>query len=306
MCRHSILDAVPTHMRRHLPAWTRHFPTWFAPFSALFRYHAQRTWAPLYVHGLCSTASRKSIQPLAAVVVPGNDDPLQRFITDSPWLTAPLEILLAQRAEELLGGRDAVLIIDDTCLTKFGTKSVGVARQYSGQVGKLTNCQCLVSLILAQHDIPLPLALRLFLPLEWTNDAARCEAIGVPSEHRSPLTKWELALCELDRVRQHVTFGVDAGYGVNARFRRALSARGLLWSVGITRTQTVYPAEVRLIPIPKHFRGREPKYPTTSARPFGGRADVERGRLAQRSLASRYQGCAFRSIRRRLCPAGRW
>ncbi|AZI45009.1 hypothetical protein EHF33_19110 (plasmid) [Deinococcus psychrotolerans] len=108
------------------------------------------------------------------------------------------------------------------------------------------------------------------------------------------MTKWELALRKLDCVREYVTFGVvlaAAGYGVNARFRQALSARVLFWSGGITRTQTVYPAEVRLSPILRHFRGRRPKYPTTS-RPFGGRASAERSRLAQRNvdLASRHQG----------------
>ncbi|WP_104989959.1 IS701 family transposase [Deinococcus sp. NW-56] len=254
-------------MARSLPRWTRHFPTWFAPFLVHFRHRAQRTWAPLYVRGLCSTVHRKSMQPLAAVVAPGKENHLQQFITDSPWLTEPLETLLAQRAQQMLGGKDAVLIIDDTCLTKFGTKSVGVARQYSGQVGKITPCQCLVSLTLAQHDLPVPLALRLFLPQEWTNDPARLRAAGVPLEHQPPQTKCELALKELDRVRPHVTFGMvlaDAGYGVNARFRQALTERGLLWSVGITRTQTVYPRDVRLIPIPRIFRGRKPTHPTPS------------------------------------------
>ncbi|MEF2280500.1 IS701 family transposase [Deinococcus sp. YIM 134068] len=254
-------------MARPLPRWTRHFPTWFAPFLTHFRHRAQRTWAPLYVRGLCSAAHRKSMQPLAAVVAPGKEDHLQQFMTDSPWLTNPLETLLAQRAQQMLGGKDAVLIIDDTCLTKFGTKSVGVARQYSGQVGKITPCQCLVSLTLAQHDLPVPLALRLFLPQEWTSDLARLRGAGVPTEHQPPQTKCELALKELDRVRPHVTFGMvlaDARYGVNAQFRQALSERGLLWSVGITRTQTVYPKDVRLIPIPKIFRGRRPKHPTPS------------------------------------------
>ena len=261
------MDAGLGAMRRPLPPWTRHFPTWFAPFLMPLRHKAQRTWAPLYVRGLCSAAHRKSMQPLAAVVAPGKEDHLQQFITDSPWQTEPLETLLAQRAQQMLGGNDAVLIIDDTCLTKFGTKSVGVARQYSGQVGKITTCQCLVSLTLAQHELPVPLALRLFLPLEWTSDPARLRAAGVPLEHQPPQTKWELALKELDRVRGHVTFGMvlaDAGYGVNAQFRHALTERGLLWSVGITRTQTVYPKDVRLIPIPRIFRGRRPTHPTPS------------------------------------------
>ena len=249
------------------PRWTRYFPSWFEPFLQTFRHAAQRTWAPIYSQGLCSTAHRKSMQPIASVVAPGKSDQLQQFITDSPWSTRPLETLLAQRAQQLVGGPDAVLIIDDTCLSKFGRSSVGVARQYSGQAGKVTNCQCLVSLTLAQHDLPVSLALRLFLPKEWTDDQQRCTAAGVPQEHLLPLTKCAIALQELDRVRAHVTFGMvlaDAGYGTSAQFRQGLTARQLKWSVGIVRTQRVYPLGVRLIPVPKHFRGRRPKYPTTS------------------------------------------
>ena len=207
------------------------------------------------------------MQPIADWVAPGKHDHLQHFISDSPWQTEGFEFLLAQRAQTMLGGPEAVLIIDDTCLTKFGDKSVGVARQYSGQVGKLTNCQCLVSLTLAQHDLPVPLALRLFLPREWTDNHDRLRAAGVPPEHQQPQTKWELALNELDRVRRQVTFGMvlaDAGYGVNAQFRQALTQRGLRWSVGIVRHQRIYPEDVRLLPVPQRSRGRRTKYPTTS------------------------------------------
>ena len=247
--------------------WKRLFPTWFAPFLSCFRHQAQRRWAPVYIRGLCSTAHRKSIAPLAERVAPGQADQLQNFITDSPWEMAPLLRLLAQQANTLLGGKQAVLIIDDTCLTKFGKHSVGVARQYSGQVGKVTNCQCLVSLTLAKDELPIPLALRLFLPSEWTEDPARCLRAGVPPANTVPQTKWALALEELDRVRKDVDFGVvlaDAGYGNNADFRKALSRRGLLWSVGIVKTQKVYPEDVRVTPAPQRARGRPPKYPVTS------------------------------------------
>jgi len=159
------------------------FPSWFAPFLSTFHHQAQRCWAPLYVQGLCSTAHRKSIVPLAERVAPGQADPIQHFITDSPWTTPPLLRVLARQANTLLGGKRAVLIIDDTCLTKFGKHSVGVARQYSGQVGKIANCQCLVSLTLAKDELPIPLALRLFLPSEWTEDPARMQRAGVPPAH---------------------------------------------------------------------------------------------------------------------------
>lgn len=194
----------------------RYFPDFFAPFLTAFGHAAQRRLAPLYLQGLCSFSTRKSMTPLAQTVAPNHGDHFQQFITDSPWETRPLETLLAKQAQRLVGGKDAVLIIDDTCLTKFGSKSVGVGRQYSGQAGKITNCQCLVSLTLARHEIPLPLSLRLFLPSEWTCDPQRCERAGVPEERRRPQTKWEIALEELDRVRLLVTFDVvlaDAAYG---------------------------------------------------------------------------------------------
>lgn len=247
--------------------WSRHFPSWFSPFLTCFRHQAQQRWAPVYVQGLCSPAQRKSMQPLADQVAPGKQDHLQHFITDSPWITEGLERIVADRAGHLLGGKDAVLIIDDTCLTKFGSRSVGVGRQYSGQAGKITNCQCLVSVTLARNEIPIPLRLRLFLPSEWSTNPERCVQAGIPAEHPLRSTKWELALREIDDLTGSVQYGMvlaDAGYGVNAKFRHALTARGLRWSVGTIRTQHVYPAHVHLIPIPKHFRGRPQKHPTPS------------------------------------------
>jgi len=166
--------------------WKRLFPTGFAPFLNAFHHQAQRCWAPLYVQGLCSTAHRKSIVPLARRVAPGQADLIQHFITDNPWTIDPLLRILTQQANTLMGEKHTVLIIDDTCLTKFGRHSVGVARQYSGQVGKLTNCQCLVSLTLAKDELPIPLALRLFLPSEWTEDPARCISPGIPPASAVP------------------------------------------------------------------------------------------------------------------------
>lgn len=204
---------------------------------------------------------------MSEIVAPGHQDHLQHFITDSPWNTTGLEEIIVDRAQYLLGGKDAVLIIDDTCLTKFGSKSVGVARQYSGQEGKITNCQCLVSLTLARHELPIPLRLKLFLPSEWSTNQERCLAAGVPLEHPRASTKWEIALRELDALTGSIEFGLvlaDAGYGVNAAFRQALTRRGLKWSVGTVKTQRVYPTNVHLIAVPRHFKGRPQKHPTPS------------------------------------------
>jgi hypothetical protein len=95
---------------------------------------------------------------------------------------------LAEKAQALVGGPDAVLIIDDTALLKQGKRSVGVARQYAGAVGKTANCQTLVSLTLARAEVPVCVALRLFLPAEWTDDPARCRAAGVPEDRLAPRT----------------------------------------------------------------------------------------------------------------------
>ena len=133
----------------------------------------------------------------------------------------------------------AYLVIDDTALPKKGTASVGVVPQYASALGKNANCQTLISLTLARDEVPAPLALRLFLPEPWTSDPARLDRAGVPVEHRTFQTKPELALAELDRViATGVRFGAvlaDAGYGISAAFRQGLSARGLLWAVGIPR-----------------------------------------------------------------------
>ena len=181
-----------------------------------------------------------------------------------------MEAVLAREGQRLVGGPDAVLIIDDTTLLKQGKHSVGVARQYSGAAGKKANCQALVSLTLARAEVPIPLALRLFLPEEWCSDAARCRKAGVPEERIGSRSKMEIALEELDRlVAAGVEFGwvlADAGYGMSAEFRRALSERGLSRAVGIPKTQKVYPADVELLPPPPpKAKGPTPKHPLPTA-----------------------------------------
>ena len=160
--------------------------------------------------------------------------------------------MLAEQADRLVGGPEAALVIDDTALPKKGTLSVGVARQYCGQLGKRANCQALVSLTLAGQEVPVPVGLRLFLPEEWTADPERCAAAGVPEDEVVARSKGEIALAELDRlIAAGVRFGLvlaDAGYGASAAFRRGLDERGLTWAVGIPRNQKVYGADVQLVP----------------------------------------------------------
>ncbi len=157
-----------------------------------------------------------------------------------------------------------MLVIDDTAIAKKGTHSVGVAPQYASALGKTANCQTLVSLTLARGEVPVMLALRLFLPESWTSNRARLQRAGVPAEYRQ--TKPEIALAEIDRViAAGVRFGcvlADSGYGLSAPFRQGLTARKLVWAVGIPRHLKVYPADVQMIwPVAGRGRPRQRHVP---------------------------------------------
>jgi hypothetical protein len=167
---------------------------------------------PLYVSGLIGPGDRKSVQPMAKRLVLGEYDQLHHFIAAGVWEASPVETELLVQADRLVGGRDAVLVIDDTALPKKGTHSVGVAAQYASALGKTANCQTMVSLTLARGEVPVMLALRLFLPESWTSNQARLERVGVPADYRTAGTKPEIALAEIDRaIAAGVRFGCVAG-----------------------------------------------------------------------------------------------
>lgn len=155
------------------------------------------------------------------------------------------------------------MIVDDTALPKKGDHSVGVAPQYASSLGKTANCQSLVSVTLAAREVPVMVGLRLFLPESWTEDPGRMARAGVPEDLQTALSKPEIAIKEIDRVKAAgLRFGcvlADAGYGSSGTFRRALSARGLTWAVGLSRRQNVYPADTGLV-FPEAARGRRRKY----------------------------------------------
>jgi SRSO17 transposase len=178
-----------------------------------------------------------------------------------------LELELVRKAQDLVGGADAVLAIDDTALVKQGSESVGVAHQYCGQLGKQANCQVLVSLTLARREVPVCVGLRPFLPETWARDMDRRLRAGVPLPVEFQ-PKWHIALEEIDRVRAAgAVFGcvaADAEYGKAAHFRAGLAERGLRYAVGIPSTQTVYPTDVTLEPAPRSPTGRPAKHPVPS------------------------------------------
>src|SRR3712207_6784937 len=227
--------------------WGDELERWLEPFLAGLRRQAQRRWAPFYLKGLLLPGERKSVEPMADRVAPGDVQQLHHFVSTSPWATAPLEDELLKAADRLVGGPDAVLVVDDTALVKQGRHSVGVKRQDCGQLGKRAKRPSPGSLTLARAEGPVRGGLRLFLPDDWCSDADRRTAAGVP-EAVAYRPKWKIALDEIDRVlASGARFGcvlADAEYGKAAEFRAGLAARQVSFAVGILPTQKVYPAEV--------------------------------------------------------------
>src|SRR3984885_11736066 len=232
--------------------------------------HADRA-RPLrdYCMGLMMPCERKSVEPMAAITAPARvaaqHQSLLHFVGEGRWsdekvLTKVREMVLPAIQQH---GPVEAWIIDDTGFPKQGRHSVGVARQYCGQLGKEDNCQVAVSLSLANGHASLPVAYRLYLPQEWTTDHARLRKAGVP-EDIAFKTKHEIALeqlrwaCEAGLPRG-VTL-LDAGYGNNSALRADITALKLMYVAGILSNTTVWAPGKRPLPAKKWSgRGRPPK-----------------------------------------------
>src|SRR5215213_9951068 len=232
--------------------------------------HADRA-TPLrdYCTGLLMPTARKSVEPMAAVTAPARvaaqHQSLLHFVGQAPWsetavLTKVRDLVLPaiERAGPL-----AAWIIDDTGFPKKGRHSVGVARQYCGQLGKQDKCQVAVTLSLANRTASLPIAYRLYLPQEGVDDPARRQKAGVPEEITFQ-TKPEIAL---DQIRAAAEAGLprgvilmDAGYGSDTQLRTSLTALAFSYIAGILSNTSVW-AQGRAPLPPKSWsgRGRPPK-----------------------------------------------
>jgi SRSO17 transposase len=227
--------------------------------------HADRA-RPLwdYCVGLIMPCERKSVEPIAAVTAPdrtaAQHQSLLHFVGQSPWSD---DEVLAKVGEMVVStierhGPIEAWIIDDTGFPKKGKHSVGVARQYCGQLGKQDNCQVAVSLSLANHHASLPTAYRLYLPEDWAADSKRRRKTGVPREI-SFKTKPQIALEQIEATcRAGLPRGVvlmDAGYGSNTELRTSVSALELTYVAGILPTATVWTPDTGPLP-PKKWSGR--------------------------------------------------
>ena len=223
--------------------------------------HADRaTPAHWYLRGLMLPGGRKSVEPMAARVHPEDvrsaHQAMHHLVAEAPWSDAALLATVAREVVPVLsqaGAAPCYWIIDDTGFRKWGKHSVGVARQYCGQLGKTDNCRVAVSLSLATAEGSLPLAYRLYLPREWTDDRARCERAGVP-EAIGFATKGELAWAQIAAaLAAGIPRGpvlMDAAYGDEAALRDRLTAHDLIYAVGIRPQTTVWWGEHQPAPTP--------------------------------------------------------
>src|SRR5215204_3635063 len=221
-------------------------------YRPLFPRSDQFKQGRVYLHGLLLDGERKSIEPLSRRVPGGNEQNLQQFINQSPWDPTPVLRAYRARMAAAFATDGGVIAIDDTGFPKQGRHSVGVARQYSGTLGKRGNCQVATSLHYASGRGDYPLALRLYLPAAWTSDPDRRKQARVPSTEGDFKTKWQIALDLLDEVRAerlpHAITVADAGYGPVTAFRDGLEHRREAYVVGLTGEEVVLTEPPRWIP----------------------------------------------------------
>lgn len=230
-----------------------------------------------YVTGLLLDGERKSVQPMAARLACDATEAdamrqrLQDCVSLSPWSDEEMLRRLAMKLDREMPGIEA-FVIDDTGFAKKGDYSVGVARQYSGTLGRTGNCQVAVSLHLAGAKGSGCVAMRLYLSeKEWASDKKRRAAAGVPEE--VPFrTKWEIALEQLDAalaagVRRHLVLA-DAGYGDATDFRTGIEQRGLHYVVGVSGVPTIWrPGVTPAVPCASKV-GRPSTRPTAEEAPI--------------------------------------
>jgi len=203
-----------------------------------------------YCLGVVLPGERKSMEPIAARLDPEHVQAryasIQRLITDSEWdYQALLDAVRDYCLPKIIDHPQLeAWVVDDTSFPKKGTHSVGVAHQYCGNLGKQANCQDAVSISLVNHHAGLPVAYRLYLPEEWTNDPGRCRDAGVPEDVVFQ-KKWEIALALVDLQLQakvpRAPFLGDAGYGQIPAFRQGVTERGFQYVLGIQRTEMIWP-----------------------------------------------------------------
>lgn len=241
----------------------------FLAFCDRFRGHfCQRTRtvetaAQQYVQGLIQ-AETKNMERMAEVVPEADHQALHHMLSESVWSERAVLDQVAQEAHRLLGGdEETSLLIDESGFPKKGRHSVGVSRQWCGQVGKVDNCQVGVFAALNRGSDVTLIDERLFVPKAWTDDDARCQAAGIPKAQRGFQQKTDLALAMIRHARQHgigfAWVGFDGFYGSDPAFLRALDDDGEVFVGDVHKDQRVDLEDPQpVVPPPVTTRGRPP------------------------------------------------
>jgi len=230
---------------------------------ASMRRKDQRRWGECYVRGLMLDGKRKSIEPMAARLRDGDEQCLQQFVNQSPWDEVAVRKALARRMSGEL--QPEAWVVDDTGFPKFGKMSVGVARQYSGALGKVGNCQIGVSVNACSDEASCPLDWRLFIPKEWDEDTHfnqdRRRKAKLPDDVRH-VEKWRQALEMIDELRswglEPPVILADGAYGDNTQFRAGLEDRGLRYVLDVKGGTSAYAEDVQREQPDYQGRGRPP------------------------------------------------
>jgi SRSO17 transposase len=268
--------------------------------------HASRAAAArAYCTGLLLPGARKSVEPMAARIEPGRvgarHQSLHHVVAKAEWSDAALLAAVRRQVLPALERHGPVRywMVDDTGFPKQGEHSVGVTRQYCGQLGKQDSCQVAVSLSVANDHASLPIAYRLYLPETWAGDPERRARAGVPEEIGFE-TKPEIALGEIRQaqaagVPQGVVLG-DAGYGVETAFRAALAGMGLTYVLGVQSSASLWPPGKTPLPVPPYSgRGRPP----TRVRRTAQHQPVSAKKLAEGLPARAWRTATWREGSRR-------
>ena len=225
------------------------FASYIAEIASVLGDPRRRGPMTSYCTGLLMPADRKSVEPMAAMTAPertaAQHQSLLHFVGKGDWSDAAVLSKVREQVVPKIETHGAISawIIDDTGFPKKGKHSVGVARQYCGQLGKQDNCQVAVSLSMANEHASLPVAYSLYLPESWIEDAERRAKTGVPStvvfktKPRIALDQLEWA-CANGLPRGDVI--ADAGYGAEERFRDGITKLGLRYVVGVKSTNAVW------------------------------------------------------------------
>jgi len=225
----------------------------------------QRRWGECYLRGLMLDGKRKSIEPMAARLEDGDEQCLQQFVNQSPWDEVPVRRALARRMSKEL--QPEAWVIDDTGFPKFGKMSAAVARQYSGCLGKVGNCQIGVSINAATEDASCPLNWRLYIPEEWDEETEwnkeRREKAKLPEDVHH-VEKWRQALEMIDEL---IAWGLkpppllgDGAYGDVTELRTSLEQRELEYVLDVAGSLSAYREDVKPSQPPRgEGRGRPPQ-----------------------------------------------